>query len=263
MFFHLIMLLVSILSVSKSSAVEVEIQRNAAKQIDCLPPSQIYNVKRIPVGTTSIFASTTFTVKSAKMDEKFYISFSNSTENMDDISLWSKAFRENHNEVRKRLSPFQDVFFKITPVSGNHLALLVLVRDRIFDVRNFVQFVAGILLFVVGKRLSRSFTFYYTFGASLGVLAVFGGVLFILFKLVPYRKSMLGLGMTCTGFLVYLYERLYNNIYSLIVQYPTEVFIVCCVAALLSMAVTYYFGPPTSERTLHLFQWGIQVMCYR
>ncbi|XP_035657847.1 nuclear envelope integral membrane protein 1-like [Branchiostoma floridae] len=120
--------------------------------------------------------------------------------------------------------------------------------------------VFGLLIFSYASTLSRNVLFYYSSGITVGVLASLLILVYMLSKLVPKKSGAVVLLAAGWSTALYLLQHMYLNLQSLLQGYLPYILGYLAVAALVSFAVCYRYGPVTNERSLDLIKWGIQLI---
>jgi len=83
-------------------------------------------------------------------------------------------------------------------------------------------------------------------------------ILLLLYKLLPYKRTMTAILASGTAVGFYFLDHVTSSGLELLYSYPYELAGVSIFFAILSMALIYYFGPPSTERGLNLLQWFMQ-----
>ena len=123
----------------------------------------------------------------------------------------------------------------------------------------FTVTILGIILFFLAPKLGQNSVLYYSSSVTTGILASIIILVYVLHKFLPKKLASFALFMGSSATLL-IYKLLWSHFETLAKDYYT--FLSCYVifAALVSFAVSYYFGPPTSPRAHSLIQWFIQLV---
>eukprot|EP00111_Clytia_hemisphaerica_P004102 TCONS_00011730-protein len=202
---------------------------------------------------SNVFSYATINITS---NSKFAINRSNKSSGY--LSLLMSNHDASNNYVKDKLSCFED--FNITLTLDEPSSIKFIVLPKRFDQISFLIFLFGCFLFVNAKSLSRSMTFLYASCASVGVLASCLILLFICYRLVPYKRMMAFLMTVGSGMWLYFLEHFQYILGSFIMEHPYHVTAYLFTSALLSIALLYYYGVPSNERALNLLQWSMQLI---
>ncbi|CAG9540712.1 unnamed protein product [Cercopithifilaria johnstoni] len=173
----------------------------------------------------------------------------------DDQRLWGLVRRVKLLRY-KQLSPFSKT---IIGVSTRHPYEI---RIRVWKINyiRFAVFIGSIILFLMSYSLVKNAIFYYTSGCTIGILASFLIVGFVVYRLTP--RSWLGIPLMFTGwsFSFFFIYTVWKNLASLVLVYQKFVAAYFATVILISLAVCYRYGPPTDIRSHNLAQWTLQLI---
>lgn len=222
-----------------------------------------YYFKKEDVTLRTIFASVNITCRAEK-----HFEFSSEYEYEDKTiyMLWKRLLflqSSRFDFISKRISPFEDFHFNISFPDGNNHTVHITSDITGVNKYQLVMFMVGCVIFFAAKYLSRSTVFHYSSGVSIGVLMSWMMILIILYRIIPYKRVMTALLVSGTTLGFYFMESIMETTFYLLSEYPYELLAVTTAFALMSMALIYYFGPPSNERSLNLLQWFLQIIaCY-
>ena len=148
-------------------------------------------------------------------------------------------------------------FVSRIPSKKSDVNLKVVLRAR--DTINICWFLSGITLFFIARKLSRCVLFHYGSAASVGMLMSWIIILLVLYRVLPFKKAMATLFVISTSVGFYFTDIVTNTIFELVHEYPYQIAGVSVFSGLLSMAIIYYFGPPSNEKSFNLIQWSLQI----
>ena len=123
----------------------------------------------------------------------------------------------------------------------------------------FTLTVLGVVLFFLSPKLSKNSLLYYSSSVTTGILASILILVYVLHRFLPKNLASFALVMGSSVTLV-VYKMLWSHFHSLIQDYSTFISCYVILSALVSFAVSYYFGPPSSPRAHSLIQWFIQLV---
>lgn len=123
-------------------------------------------------------------------------------------------------------------------------------------------FAAGIFLFHFANSLSRSTNFFYLSGIILGVLALLVFVLLALKRFIPRRSTFWILLSGCWMSSLYLIYCFKENMQWLWSEHRIYVLGYFVAVGTLSFATCYQHGPLTSELSITLFTWTLQLTAF-
>lgn len=126
------------------------------------------------------------------------------------------------------------------------------------DFFKVIQCLAGVALFFSAKTLVRSRLVFYSGGTSVGVVASLLIIVFVVSRFIPRKSGMWVSIIMGWSFSVYIFHMLWTNLYDVLLQYRSFVLAYFGISAIISFAICYRYGPPSSERTHDLMQWLVQ-----
>ncbi|XP_003748233.1 nuclear envelope integral membrane protein 1 [Galendromus occidentalis] len=133
-------------------------------------------------------------------------------------------------------------------------------RSFNIDYLRMIMCAMGLMLFFNAHRIVRSKSVFYSGGVSVGVVASLLVIFFFLSRMIPRRRTMLVSLLMGWSFSVYIFHKLWTNLYEVLHEHRAIVFTYLGVAATISFALCYRCGPPTNEKTIDLMQWSVQFM---
>ncbi|XP_006825532.1 nuclear envelope integral membrane protein 1-like [Saccoglossus kowalevskii] len=170
--------------------------------------------------------------------------------------LWLSVSSYHPSTEHLKLSPFTKTCFGL---EGSNTTIKT--KLRMIDPRYLGLFILGLILFFQANRLSKSALFYYSTGVSAGVVLSLLIVVYVLGKFVPARKASVVFVTFGWSFSAYFFSWLWKKIIIDRVlpesTYMRVIFAYIALAALISFAVCYRYGPVKERRTLNLIQWSI------
>ncbi|XP_022081667.1 nuclear envelope integral membrane protein 1-like [Acanthaster planci] len=122
----------------------------------------------------------------------------------------------------------------------------------------FLLTVGGVSLVFAAPRLSKSVVFHYSTGVTLGTVASLLILVYILSRFIPRRTGALSLLLGGWAVCFYFVHWVLDNFLAL--QYKPYLIGYVVLAAFISFAVCYWYGPVTSDRTIYLIQLCIQLL---
>ncbi|XP_015789291.1 nuclear envelope integral membrane protein 1 [Tetranychus urticae] len=151
------------------------------------------------------------------------------------------------------------LIFLIFPILACSLAIINYNYNVSFDPLMIGLTLMGILLFYKAPSYSKSASFYYVCSLILGCLGSILVVFFVLGRFVPKRFAYATLifGSSTIGF---VYQLCKDRIYQQIIDYGTYIIWYTVIAAFITFAFAYRYGPPTHPKTLNLVQWTCQIL---
>ncbi|NWW42183.1 NEMP2 protein, partial [Pedionomus torquatus] len=151
----------------------------------------------------------------------------------------------------------EDICFKIQPLKTK--LYTVSVKREMLDGKLLVLFVAGIFLFHFANSLSRSTKFFYFSGIILGVLALLVFVLLTLKRFIPRRSTFWILMSGCWMSSLYFICCFKENMQWLWSEHRNYLLGYFLAVGMTSFATCYQHGPLTSEVSITLFMWTLQL----
>ncbi|KAM7316229.1 hypothetical protein ACRRTK_024909 [Alexandromys fortis] len=208
-----------------------------------------YCFKQEQIQWTYMWSTVQVTVASRDLLRFVYITGSRNCQHPETILSFVKCVIYNFwapEELKGLMmvfSPYgETVCFSVRPI-GSMSTYIVSVDRNTLDLRLLLLFVAGILLFVSAKTLSRSPVFYYSSGTVLGVVMT---LVFVLLMAKRHIPKVVYVGCQLTEDLKRL-NRLYVLGYFLVV-------------GLCSFGACYWHGPLTSEWSRGLLMWTLRFL---
>lgn len=152
------------------------------------------------------------------------------------------------------LNPFNQTCVGIES-SKNTKVQLNLIR---IDFWKVILLGIGLFVFFSSKKLAGNPVFYYLIGIFLGIFASFLVVVYLASKLVPRRSAMIGMIVGGWTLGIYLAQMIWENIQLILSTYQIYAFWYVIIVGFISFLVCYKFGPPKTERSKNLIQFGLQ-----
>ncbi|XP_072334480.1 nuclear envelope integral membrane protein 1a-like isoform X2 [Scyliorhinus torazame] len=182
-------------------------------------------------------------------------------ENRFDEQTVIHLYHQNRSPSKSLASEFiisiecydRKTFFKVKPVVP-HTKYMITVTKRPFEPKLIFLFVAGIILFLFARRISRSEKFYYCAGITLGIVAILVLILLVCRRLLQKRTFLLLQipSWSASVFLIYLSIVNLSQVRKYLIGY---LFVVGC----LSYAICHRHGPLSNERSINLLTWTLQL----
>ncbi|NXP76883.1 NEMP2 protein, partial [Ramphastos sulfuratus] len=154
----------------------------------------------------------------------------------------------------------EDLCFKIEPFRTEPYT--VTVKREMLDGKLLVLFVAGIFLFHFANSLSRSTKCFYLSGIILGVLALLVFVLLALRRFIPRHSTFWILMSGCWMFSLYLIYCFKENMQWLWSEHRIYLLGYFLAVGIASFAVCYQHGPLTTDLSITLFTWTLQLTAF-
>ncbi|VVC24562.1 NEMP family [Cinara cedri] len=155
-----------------------------------------------------------------------------------------------------KLDPFQPSCFSI--VTNNDFEIRI--NSNTLDIKLLAMFLVGVLLFGYSARLSHNSAFYYLCGITIGVSASFIIVLFLIGRLIPKKKLMLGFVGGSLWLSLYVMQMLIENLNIILILYYKYILGYFGFSVLVSFVVCYRYGPVTNPRSKDLIRWTLQLI---
>ncbi|XP_034233712.1 nuclear envelope integral membrane protein 1 [Thrips palmi] len=153
-----------------------------------------------------------------------------------------------------KLSPFNRSCIGISS-SKDYSVYLHVIR---VDYWRVLLLVCGLILFLSAPRLCENTLFYYINGVSIGMLASFLILIYMISRLLPRKPMMYGFVFGGWAVVVYLFQMLWDNLRIVLVDYRLYVLSYVAITGFLSFIVCYRFGPVTDKRSINLIKWSLQ-----
>lgn len=126
------------------------------------------------------------------------------------------------------------------------------------DFWKVILLLLGMFVFFSSRRLAGNPLFYYLIGIFLGIFASFLVVVYLVSKLFPRRNMMIGMIVGGWTLGIYLAQMIWENIQLILSTYQIYAFWYVIIVGFISFLVCYKFGPPKTEKSKNLIQWGLQ-----
>ncbi|NWV00983.1 NEMP2 protein, partial [Upupa epops] len=168
---------------------------------------------------------------------------------------------ETSTETSLRIKQYgEDVCFKIQPLEKE--LYTVSVKREMLDGKLLVLFVAGIFLIHFANSLSRSTTFFYLSGIILGVIALLVFVLLTLKRFIARQSTFWILMSGCWMSSLYFIYCFKENMQWLWSEHRYYLLGYVLAVGTASFAVCYQHGPLTTELSITLFTWTLQITAF-
>ncbi|XP_065494327.1 nuclear envelope integral membrane protein 2 [Caloenas nicobarica] len=168
---------------------------------------------------------------------------------------------ETSTETFIRIKQYgEDICFKIQPLETEPYT--VSVKREMLDGKLLFLFVAGIFLYHFANSLSRSTTFFYLSGVILGVLALLVFVLLILRRFIPRHSTFWILMSGCWMSSLYFIYCFKENMQWLWSEHRNYLLGYLVAVGMTSFAASYQHGPLTTELSITLFTWMLQLTAF-
>nr|XP_047914447.1 nuclear envelope integral membrane protein 2 isoform X3 [Anser cygnoides] len=154
----------------------------------------------------------------------------------------------------------EDICFKIQPLRKE--LYIVSVKREMLDGKLLFLFVAGIFLFHFANSLSRNTKFFYLSGVILGVLALLVFVLLTLKRFIPRHSTFWILMSGCWMSSLYVIFCFKENMEWLWSEHRIYLLGYFLAVGASSFATCYQHGPLTSELSITLFTWTLQLTAF-
>uniref|UniRef100_A0A915HHK8 Deacetylase sirtuin-type domain-containing protein n=1 Tax=Romanomermis culicivorax TaxID=13658 RepID=A0A915HHK8_ROMCU len=165
-----------------------------------------------------------------------------------------------------KVNPFLDTYIGVETDKEYDIRLNV--KCKLFQCDLFLDlwltgiFILGLFLFVSAKKLSRNVMAFYVGGSSVGLLLSVLLVLFVIYRFLPHKRTVV-LASALTGAAsvnCYILFALWKNLFTILKNYQRYFAIYTITVSAFSFAVCYKFGPPKDMKSKNLIQWSIQVL---
>ncbi|XP_038078390.1 nuclear envelope integral membrane protein 1-like [Patiria miniata] len=182
----------------------------------------------------------------------------------------------NETDVEKQLSQYNGLLpsflppwawfqqGRMSPLRKNCIGVQAADRVHIRVTESLVNWVSllltvvGVSLFLAAPRLSKSVVFHYSTGVTVGVLASVLILVYILSRFIPRRTGAFAVLAGGWAFCLYFLHWVLDNFLSM--QYKTYLIGYFVLAASISFAVCYWYGPVTGDRPIYLIQLFLQLL---
>lgn len=157
---------------------------------------------------------------------------------------------------RFRISPFNDSCIGLV----HRDSCMVAYSFHALDISLVAFFLLGLFLFLSADNLSKNTMLYYGSGIGMGVFMSLIIIMFV-FSRFMYKRTgfFVAIAFGWSGVL-YCFSLLYNNLASLLDTYQTYIIGYTTVMSVVSFYICYWWGPPSSPRTLDIIRWTIQAI---
>ncbi|XP_061232373.1 nuclear envelope integral membrane protein 2 isoform X1 [Neopsephotus bourkii] len=168
---------------------------------------------------------------------------------------------ETATETRVSIKQYgEDICFKIQPLKTE--PYIVSVKREMLDGKLLFLFIAGIFLFHFATSLSRNTKFFYLCGIILGVLALLVFVLLILKRFIPRHSTFWILMSGCWMSSLYFIYCFKENMQWLWSEHRNYLLGYFLAVGMTSFAACYQHGPPTTDLSISLFAWTLQLTAF-
>lgn len=171
---------------------------------------------------------------------------------------WMHGFiREQHNETTIHIDLYSTkTCFKIDPADTTKYTVK---PTRRYNVYLFLVFLCGMLLFGFANSLSRSQTFFYSAGVSIGVFASLVFLVLVLARLFPRKSPFYVLLFGGLSFAAYAIQLAYRNLRLILQEYWHAALVYVGLVGFVSFALCYRYGPLTNEKNINILSWLLQL----
>ncbi|KAM6268668.1 nuclear envelope integral membrane protein 2 isoform 1-T1 [Porphyrio hochstetteri] len=154
----------------------------------------------------------------------------------------------------------EDICFNVQPFKTEPYT--VSVKREMLDGKLLFFFVAGIFLFHFANSLSRSTKFFYLSGVILGVLALLVFVLLTFKRFIPRHSTFWILMSGCWMSSLYFIYCFKENMQWLWYEHRSYLLGYFLAVGMASFAACYQHGPLTTELSINLFAWTLQLTAF-
>ncbi|NXX79489.1 NEMP2 protein, partial [Urocolius indicus] len=154
----------------------------------------------------------------------------------------------------------EDICFKIQPFKSEPYT--VSVKREMLDGKLLVLFVAGIFLSHFANSLSRNSKFFYLSGVILALLALLVFVLLTLKRFIPRHSTFWILMTGCCFSSFYFLYWFKENMQWLWSEHRNYLLGYFLAVGITSFATCYHHGPFTTEVSITLFTWTVQLTAF-
>nr|XP_060636562.1 nuclear envelope integral membrane protein 2 [Anolis sagrei ordinatus] len=148
--------------------------------------------------------------------------------------------------------------FKVQPLQK--VSYTVSAQQNMLDGKLFLLFVVGGLLFHFAHSLSRSVVFYYSAGVALGVFATLVFLLLMLKRFIPKLSTFWILMSGCWFSSLYFFYTWKEDLKALWHNSSYYLLGYILIVGLASFAICYTHGPPSSEQSMNILMWTLQLL---
>nr|XP_033793909.1 nuclear envelope integral membrane protein 1 isoform X2 [Geotrypetes seraphini] len=200
-------------------------------------------------------------VTSNKMIRVTHVDSEEKLEELKQITIWgilSSFLKEKLNDTYINV----DLYSKETCLKVDimeHNTTYNVTCFRAFDLKLFLVFTTGALLFFCAETLSRSQVFYYSTGMSVGILASSLILLLMLGKLMPKKSPFYVLLVGGWSFSLYVIQLVIKNLQDICKGYWQYLLGYVFLTGFVSFAVCYRYGPLENERSINILYWALQL----
>ncbi|XP_030052518.1 nuclear envelope integral membrane protein 1 isoform X2 [Microcaecilia unicolor] len=201
-------------------------------------------------------------VSSNKMIRMTQVDSEEKLEELKQITIWgilSSFLKEKLNDTYINVDLYsKETCLKVDIIEPK--TAYTVTCSRAFDLKLFLVFTTGALLFFCAETLSRSQVFYYSTGMSVGILASSLILLFMLSKLMPKKSPFYVLLVGGWSFSLYVIQLVFKNLQRIFKGYWQYLLGYVSLMGILSFAVCYRYGPLENERSINLLYWALQLI---
>ncbi|XP_075464478.1 nuclear envelope integral membrane protein 2 [Ascaphus truei] len=172
-------------------------------------------------------------------------------------SIWKPIYS---NETYINVNQFGERDCFNVKTTNTSAVYTVGVKKTKFSRSLFVLFFGGVFLFYFAKDISRNGAVYYSAGITLGIFASLVFFLLIVKRFIPKHSTFWLLMSSCCFFTAYAIQFLKENIEWLWNENKHLILGYVLTAGLLSFAVCYRHGPLTSQQSINLLTWALQLI---
>ncbi|KAF7245048.1 Nuclear envelope integral membrane protein 2 [Varanus komodoensis] len=133
-------------------------------------------------------------------------------------------------------------------------------QQKMLDLRLFLLFIAGGLLFHFARNLSRSIVFYYSAGTAFGILVTLAFLLLMLKRFIPKLSTFWILMSGCWFSTLYIFYTWKDDLKWLWYNSTHYVLGYILILGSVSFALCYMYGPLNSETSRNLLMWTLQLL---
>lgn len=167
-------------------------------------------------------------------------------------------FGRNANQLNFDFNPFAKLSFGIKLKRPN--PMIVSVTSR-FNVSLFVLTLTSIVLFLMARRLSESLVFHFSCGICIGLFASILMVMFVLSRVLPFRKTFFAIGVLGSSVCASLFIHMKDQIWPFIEGHLFAAVIYVLVVGFVSgIAIYYYYPEQVNRKTVNIINLCLKLL---